>query len=95
MGYNASYPIGKLVLYKDHMLISGPFKKIELKYSEIKTFKWKLFVGFDLGGIKIIHNNPKYPKLIGITNGLLGKSLYRDIIEVLKKNKIKLKLSEK
>jgi hypothetical protein len=38
------------------------------------------------------HNNPKYPKLIGITNGFLGKSLYRDILDVLKENRIKLKL---
>jgi len=93
--YSVSYPLGKFVLYKDHMLISGPFKKIELKYNEIKTFKWRLFVGTEFAGIIIKHNNSKYPKLIGISNGFFSKTLYKDVVNCLIKHKIKLKLDEK
>ncbi len=85
----ASWPMSKLSLYKDKLVVEIAFNgKFELQYSDIDYIEKNTFTG-----IQIHHHDQKikpYFFLGGFGNGSI---LYKNIVQVIKDNELPIKIA--
>jgi len=87
-GYFSSWPFSKVQFFKDHMVVKMIGKKYELKYKDID------FIEKKLNAVLFHHHNPNLNKYFYLTNGGITSYLYKQIKELIKKNKLKIKFKE-
>jgi|SRR3989344_5218153 len=84
-GLKASWPLARLELYRNHLILDILNKNLKINYNKIDYLDW----GF-LKGIQIHHHSNEvdnYVYFSGFGNGLI---LYKRLKNIIKKNKLKI-----
>ncbi|MBM3247455.1 hypothetical protein FJZ17_02870 [Candidatus Pacearchaeota archaeon] len=85
----ASWPMSKLVMHKDKMVIKVSLQgEFTIEYKEITSLE-KCFMG-----IQVHHNNKSIKPVVYLTGMGNGKILFKKIKEIIQENKLKIKIKE-
>jgi hypothetical protein len=88
--FGVSYPFARILFYKDRLTLKILWRKYTLNYKDIDYIEKSGLIGF---GVRVHHHNKKVPKYFFIVAGKQtpGK-LFRDIVQVIKENKLNIKI---
>ena len=85
------WPFGRLVMYKDRLSVSSPYKSMELKYKNIKSAYLKILVTKNIEKFVVIDYKGKNKEELWLT-GFISTLIYNAMKETVKKHKLHLKL---
>ena len=82
----ASWPMSKILMFQEHLVIRILKKEFILYYTEIDSIKKEGM------SIRITHHSQNVKKYVYLTGAALPGGLFRKICEVIKENKLKINI---